>query len=159
MTAPDLGPCVCDSLADFALPHEHSDFDPYPCAEPGCPCPAFRPAYSKTEPAENQAQINGDARNRASVTIPTGALEFATHSVTQTAEWIDSVLAWAGAGATPADDPTAVCDFADALDAIWPEAVDPKLALALTLRRLAATRRDSPARGFVAGIRRKVAGR
>ncbi|ETB44372.1 hypothetical protein N602_03190 [Mycobacterium avium subsp. hominissuis 10-5606] len=32
-------------------------------------------------------------------------------------------------------------------------------ALAVALRRLAATRRDSPARGFVAGIRRKVAGR
>lgn len=69
------------------------------------------------------------------------------------------MLAWAGSDTTRADDPAAVCDFADALEALKPEGVDVYTALAVALRRLAATRRDSPARGFVAGIRRKVAGR
>ncbi|QBC86357.1 hypothetical protein [Mycobacterium avium] len=159
MTAPNLGPCVCDSIADFALPHEHSDFEPYPCAEPDCTCRAHQPPGDETEPAENQAQTAAAPRNQASLTVPAGALEFAVQNATQAAAWIDGVLAWAGGSLQPGDDPAAVCDFADALEALKPDDVDVYTALAVALRRLAATRRDSPARGFVAGIRRKVAGR
>lgn len=157
MTAPDLGPCLCEPEGEQ---HEHSDFEPFACADCDCPHHRGRPWLgAELEPAENRAQLDGAGRNRASTTIPTGALDFATENVTQTAAWIDGVLAWAGGDATAADDPIAVCDFADALDAIWPEAVDPRIAVALVLRRLAATRGDSSARRFVAGIRRKVAGR
>ncbi|GAB4677608.1 hypothetical protein [Mycobacterium timonense] len=178
MTAPNLGPCWCEVIDDdrpastlpgaaryhaglnvVYVPHEHSDFEPYPCAEFDCTCRAHQPPDADTEPAENQAKTAAAPRNHASLTVPRGALEFATQNATQAAAWIDGVLAWAGSDTTRADDPAAVCDFADALEALKPEGVDVYTALAVALRRLAATRRDSPARGFVAGIRRKVAGR
>lgn len=156
MTAPDLGPCVCDSLADFALPHEHSDFDPYPCAEPACPCAAHRPADTKAEPGQDDAQTAEAERNRAPVRIPADALEFAAENVTQTATWIDSVLSWASGGKSAPDDPIPVCDFAGALEAARPAFVDTTTALAIALRRLAATQGDRLARRWVADIKRRV---
>ncbi|OBI95568.1 hypothetical protein [Mycobacterium sp. 1465703.0] len=185
MTAPNLGPCRCEvvdqNVPFSALPahakvntalglvlvdHEHSDFEPYPCAEPNCPCgehrPVYRPPGDETEPGENRAQTAAAPRNRYSVSIPADALEFAGENVAQTAAWIDGVLAWlgwTGGEARPLDDARTVCDFADALDAAKPEHIDTMTALALALRRLAAANRDNSARRFVAGIRRKLAGR
>jgi hypothetical protein len=143
VTAPDLGPCQCevnDARGGAIIDHEHSDFDPYPCAEPGCGCSAHRPARGGAETGENPAQAAPGPAERPRLTIPADALDFSRERVTDAATWLDSWVHTRTAAPREPDDPLAVCAFADLLEQNWPEWLDPHDALAIAIRRLAATK-------------------
>lgn len=144
MTAPDLGPCRCGPQ------HEHSDFEPYPCAD--CGCPEFQPletADSLTVGAETPPE----PPHRPSLVIPADALDFTRQRVAQTAQWVDGIVdGIRRIDSRDPDDPLAVCGLADMLEANPPEDVDYLDALALVLRREAA--RPSPAQRALAALRR-----
>lgn len=160
MTPPDLGPCVCEFKPEIGgghvcVPHEHSDFPPHACAEPGCGCETW------TEWGQNRAQSPADGQTGASVgdrcmlTIPAN-LDFATVRVRQARVWINMISEnthrFGSPGADP-DDPIAVCDLADCIEQSGPE-FDPYDVLALLLRLHAAATR--PRKHPFARLRRKA---
>lgn len=131
VTAPELGPCRCGP------DHEHSDFDPYPCADCGCEAhqPAATAAGSPAEPSD-----------RPCLTIPAAPFNFATQRVEHAAHYLDQILATNRCAADP-DEPTAVCGLADLIEHNWPDGLDPLDVIALTTRRLMdATNRTPTAR-------------
>lgn len=161
MTAPDLGPCVCELIPTtndpddkFAEYHEHSDFEPHPCAEPGCGCTAHRHLRTDTEAAENQPQEPAGAPNRSSVTIPAGALDFSRQRIADAAAHLDDILTHHDVPADP-DDPLAVCGLADLLEQTWPENIDPFDVLALAARRLIDATKRIPRRRIARGWGRR----
>lgn len=164
---PDPGPCACGDG------HEHSDFDPFACAEPDCRCTAHHDEHVVTfssdrcmvcgdgddepEPDQNAAQIASNARNRAAVTIPANALDFSQQRVTQAAEHLNDILSHHQTLGNP-HEPLAVLGLADLLENTWPDGIDPLDVLALTIRRLqdATAPRDTSARRFVTDVRRRI---
>lgn len=153
MTAPDLGPCLCEPEGEQ---HEHSDFEPYACADCDCPRHRGRPWLGiERETAENRAQSPAAPPERPKVTIPANGLDFGRERATQAAKLLDDMLdAHGTTGATAADDPIAVCGLADVLEERWPEGADPYDVLAVAIRRLAA--RPTTAVNMLAKMRRKV---
>lgn len=154
MTAPvDGKPCVCDVLDN--LRHEHSDFDPFPCAD--CPCPGFRPPGTKAEPAENQARTATAPPERPRVTVPADALDFSRQRVTDAARHLDQILRH-HRDITDPDEPLGVCGLADLLEQTWLEGLDPFDVLALATRRLidATSRRRMTPGEAIEHMRRKV---
>lgn len=148
MTAPDLGPCICDVLDN--LRHEHSDFEPHPCAD--CDCAAHRP------PGQKPAETPPEPTDRpAAIRLPAD-LGFASERVTQTAALLDGILATQPPVDNP-DEPTAVCNLADWLEHNWPDAIDPYDVIALAARRIAdATNRTPPLRRGLTQLARRLKG-
>ncbi len=162
MTAPDLGPCQCEKTYrkfGFAGEHEHSDFEPYPCVESDCPCRAHQAPGTDAEPGQNQSQAPGEPQNQAPLLTIPAEINFAELRVTQTAQWLDQILAGIHeTHPTPADHPPAVCALADLLEQAMPDHIDPFEALALNIRRLRATNISNTTgpRRALDTIRRKV---
>lgn len=164
MTTPELGPCVCDDEqrleerrngraydeADYR-PHEHSDFEPYACAD--CGCDGHRPAAGP-----KRAEKPVEPPERRGLTVPAELLDFARQRVTDTAQHVDQIIVQTAGTFTDPDDPLAVCNLADILEQTWPDQADSWAALALTIRRLLdATNHGQPAhRRTLAALRRKV---
>lgn len=150
MTAPNLGRCVCEPDEDFTLPHEHSDFAPYPCAD--CDCSAHRPPGQK--PSETPPEPPG---RPAAIRLPAD-LGFASERISQAAALLDGILSLHPTIGDP-DEPIAVCNLADWLERDWPDAIDPIDVIALATRRLAdATNRKPPLRGRLTQITRRMKG-
>lgn len=141
---PERGPCVCDDTVcnldtgDHSVRHhEHSDFEQFACAEPGCPCEGWRPRGAQPEHVDDAAQEPPDARYRAAVTIPAGALDFSRERAGAAAGLLDSVLNAHTTTGNP-DEPLPVLALADVLEDNWPNDIDPLDVLALCIRRLQA---------------------
>lgn len=128
MTAPDFGPCRCGPT------HEHSDFEPYACAD--CGCGAHTAAAIPGAQSNADGQTPPSAGKRPHLTIPAD-LGFAQERVTQTAQWLDQVTAGIReTHPTAADDPLAVCALADALEQHGKTAgIDPWDVVSLLIRR------------------------
>lgn len=143
----EFGPCVCG--AD----HEHSDFEPYACAD--CDCPALRPAALQSE--ESGSEAPAEPPERVGVTVPADALDFSRERVTQAAATLDEILA-GHPPITDPDEPDGVCGLADLLEQTWPEGVDPLDVLAIAIRRLidATSRKRLTAAEAFEHMRRKV---
>jgi hypothetical protein len=161
MTAPDLGPCVCeDSLniddgASVPFPHEHSDFEPYPCAD--CDCEAHRAPRADHDTRQDGADSPADAtEQRGGLRIP-AELDFTAQHTAQAQEWLDPLVARIRSiDPRHPDDPLAVCALADMIERNWPEGIDPYTVLALAARRLAAGGPRLSAREAFEYMRRKA---
>lgn len=151
---PPTGPCRCG--AD----HEHSDFEPFGCTEPGCPCITHRaPATCDIEPVlgATPSDAAGSRRGesaRPHVTIPADALDFTRQRAADAEEWLDQIIDSLRGAVGHAADPLAVSTLADLIEQSQPDDVDVYAALAIAARRAAV---DKPTmRQIAAGIARKV---
>lgn len=141
------GACRCG--AD----HEHSDFDPYACAD--CDCSGWAPPG--TPVIEQATEPPAPVVDRPHLTIP-AELDFTHERVTDTAQHLDQIITRTRGTFTDPDDPLAVCALADILETNWPDHADSWVALVLATRRLIdATNHGRPRRAAALdAIRRKV---
>jgi hypothetical protein len=116
--------CRCGHSLD-----DHMDLEERRCVE--CGCGKYQPPGANDTPTETP--------ERPHVTLPAELTGLAALRVTQTAQWLDSTIAGMRGPRTAADDALAVCALADLLEENWPEDIDLVDALALAIRRLAAT--------------------
>lgn len=154
MSFPELSGCCC------GLDHEHSDFDPHPCAD--CDCTAFRPG-GRGAIAGAESNADGSERppagDRPHLTIP-AELDFSAERIQTVAQWVDQTITGIRDSGTTnisaANEPLAICALADLLENNWPEDIDPYDAIALLMRRLATNHARSPRQAALDAIRRKV---
>lgn len=146
MSAPDLGRCRCSGVD--GPDHEHSDFEPFGCAD--CPCPSFQRVETRDSITIAGAESNAEpptglpVGDRTPLTIP-AEMGFAQERVTQTALWLDEILGSIrdNMPGNP-DEPLAVCALADMLEASWPDGIDPYDVIALAARRITDATKPTP---------------
>lgn len=167
MTAPNLGICQCQvTFYDGKQQihdedHEHSDFEPYACAD--CDCEGFRPAGTTPGPAENRPHSHGGEfsgvpeGDRPHLVIP-DALDFTTERIQQATQWLDQFTAsfHVRNNAPIADNPDAICSLADVIENTWPAEIDPYDVIAIAVARAKDTTNRNPAERALAAIRRKI---
>jgi len=168
VTAPNLGICQCQVTFDDGKQqlhdedHEHSDFEPYACAD--CDCDGWRPprnagadsnAQPQNPPGEGYDTSGPVSSRPAAVTIP-AQLDLQAKYVQDTAQHLDQIITQTRGTFTDPDDPLAACALADILETTWPGNADSWVALVLATRRLIDATNHGRGRGIRDTIRRKI---